>query len=105
MVFCNCCYKHVIDEPCPEENKDYHVVHPKFPVVEAPTTETWQICAAKCSNEPSCNYWTWFKNTQGYKKGKCLFKPNREKEREDERAISGSKHCLDVPGKNPLLYR
>ena len=107
LVFSTCCYKHVTAELCPEENTDYHVEHPNFPVASATIPEPWQICAEKCSNQSSCNYWTWFKNSPsaGKLRGKCLFKPKRENVMANEWTISGSKYCIEIPGENYILYK
>ena len=92
----------IIVEECPEENTDYHVKHAKFPVNTANVTTTWQLCGAKCANEPSCTHWTWLKlaHPNKYFRGKCLFKPKRGNVTTDEWATSGSKECLGTPGRN-----
>ena len=95
---------HVIVERCPEENTDYHAIHPDFPVGTAEVTESWEICGKKCANETSCTHWTWINqnhSTASYR-GKCLFKPEKGDIRSREWAISGSKECPETIGRNNI---
>jgi len=54
---------------------------------------TWQKCANKCSQSPSCSAWTWHPDSAGVYARRCVLMRGYSNLAEDPNTISGTKRC------------